>query len=58
MDPVCGMSIDKSFAPETRETTTGTHYFCSPHCAAAFDADPGRYTAPTSGGKQEGGEPR
>ncbi|TQK45138.1 Cu+-exporting ATPase [Streptomyces sp. SLBN-118] len=57
-DPVCGMSIEKASAAETRNTATGTYYFCSTHCAAAFDADPGRYTAPSSGRTHEGGEQR
>ncbi|WP_456243061.1 YHS domain-containing protein [Streptomyces blattellae] len=57
-DPVCGMSIDKAFAAQSRNTGTGTYYFCSAHCAAAFDADPERYTGPVSGGMPEGGEHR
>jgi P-type Cu+ transporter len=58
-DPVCGMSIEKASAAETRKTATGgTYYFCSVHCAAAFDADPGRYTGLSSGGTYEGGEQR
>ncbi|MEV8086619.1 YHS domain-containing protein [Streptomyces nigra] len=59
-DPVCGMSIDKAFAAQSRNTGTGTgtYYFCSAHCAAAFDADPERYTGPLSGGMSEGGEHR
>jgi Cu+-exporting ATPase len=43
-DPVCGMSADPATAPEHRGTPAGTVYFCSAGCAAAFDADPGRYT--------------
>jgi Cu+-exporting ATPase len=47
-DPVCGMQIDPITAPEHRNTETGTLHFCSAHCAAAFDAAPGRYgTTPT-----------
>ncbi len=44
-DPVCGMSVDPATAPGHRETPAGTEYFCSAGCAAAFDADPGRYAA-------------
>ena len=44
-DPVCGMSIDPATAPGHRGTPAGTEYFCSAGCAAAFDADPGRYAA-------------
>ena len=42
-DPVCGMTVDPGTAAEHRDTGAGTVYFCSPHCAAVFDTDPGRY---------------
>jgi Cu+-exporting ATPase len=42
-DPVCGMRVDPAAAAGHRRTSTGTVYFCSAHCAAAFDADPQRY---------------
>src|SRR6266702_646462 len=42
-DPVCGMRVDPAAAAGHRGTGTGTVYFCSTHCAAAFDADPQRY---------------
>ncbi|MBT2454520.1 heavy metal translocating P-type ATPase [Streptomyces sp. ISL-86] len=50
MDVVCGMHLDPGSAPEHRQTSSGTYYFCSANCAAAFDTDPSRYTgsAPTS----------
>ncbi|WSG27226.1 heavy metal translocating P-type ATPase [Streptomyces europaeiscabiei] len=58
-DPVCGMKVDTTTAAEQRQTEHGTYYFCSAHCATAFDADPGRYMAPTSGStRDEGGEHR
>ena len=41
-DPVCGMTVDPATA-EHRRAGSGTVYFCSAHCAAAFDIDPGRY---------------
>ncbi|GHH85528.1 heavy metal translocating P-type ATPase [Streptomyces capitiformicae] len=53
-DPVCGMRLDKATAAEQRQSEHGTYYFCSAHCAATFDDDPDRYTAPTSGGMHEG----
>ncbi len=37
-DPVCGMTVDPATAPERRGTDAGTAYFCSPGCAATFDA--------------------
>ncbi|MFH9547907.1 heavy metal translocating P-type ATPase [Streptomyces sp. NPDC017435] len=57
-DPVCGMSIEKASAPQTRHVGTDSYYFCSDPCAAAFDADPDRYAGAASGGTREGGEPR
>ncbi|MFF4505770.1 heavy metal translocating P-type ATPase [Streptomyces sp. NPDC001401] len=44
-DPVCGMQINPAHAPEHRETPDGTRYFCSDHCAAAYDADPDHYVS-------------
>ncbi len=44
-DPVCGMSVDPATA-EQRTLADGTVYFCSAHCAASYDAEPGRYTTP------------
>ncbi len=53
-DPVCGMRVDAATAAERRGAGTGTVYFCSAGCAAAFDASPDRYataarTVPGSG---------
>ncbi|ASR56164.1 heavy metal translocating P-type ATPase [Cellulomonas sp. PSBB021] len=48
IDPVCGMSVDPSSAAATREHDGVTFYFCSPGCAAAFDADPHRYGHPAT----------
>ncbi|GGN88320.1 hypothetical protein GCM10011579_082000 [Streptomyces albiflavescens] len=56
-DPVCGMQINRATAAEHRQTEHGTYYFCSAHCAATFDADPHRHTAPTAGDSHEGGDP-
>ena len=58
-DPVCGMQVDKVTAAEHRQTSTGTHSFCSTRCADLFDADPGRYApGATGGGMSEGGTHR
>jgi len=43
-DPVCGMSVDLSTTAATLEHDRRAYYFCSPHCAANFTADPGKYT--------------
>jgi Cu+-exporting ATPase len=45
-DPVCGMRIDPKTAATTRDHDGTTFYFCSPGCAATFDADPHRYGHP------------
>ncbi|CAI9411549.1 heavy metal translocating P-type ATPase [Aestuariimicrobium sp. T2.26MG-19.2B] len=50
VDPVCGMSIDPAQAAATREHDGTTFYFCSPHCAQTFDADPHTYGHPQGAG--------
>jgi Cu+-exporting ATPase len=45
-DPVCGMSVEPATASARRDTGSGTVYFCSPGCAAAFDADPAQDGSP------------
>ncbi|MFF4576651.1 heavy metal translocating P-type ATPase [Streptomyces sp. NPDC001410] len=49
-DPVCGMQIDPATAAEQRDTPDGTLYFCSAHCADAYDAEPGRYAGAAAAG--------
>jgi Cu+-exporting ATPase len=44
VDPVCGMTVTPDSAAASREHDGTTYYFCSTHCAAAFDAEPQRYT--------------
>jgi class 3 adenylate cyclase/YHS domain-containing protein len=43
IDPVCHMAIEPDRAATTRSTDGRLYYFCSPECAAAFDANPSRY---------------
>jgi P-type Cu+ transporter len=38
-DPVCGMRVDPSDAPASREHRGITYYFCSVWCAERFDDD-------------------
>jgi hypothetical protein len=45
LDPVCGMSVDRSKAP-TVEYAGRTFYFCSEECRSKFEADPERYVSP------------
>lgn len=45
-DPVCGMRFEESSAVATVRYGEATHYFCSEHCKAAFEADPERYLEP------------
>lgn len=42
LDPVCGMTVTPATAVRC-QSDAGTLYFCSEHCAAAYDADPDRY---------------
>ena len=44
-DPVCGMRVDPSDAPATREHRSATYYFCSVWCAERFDDDADAYIA-------------
>ncbi|MFI9297121.1 heavy metal translocating P-type ATPase [Streptomyces gardneri] len=44
VDPVCGMEVDPTTAPEHRDSPAGPLHFCSSHCATAYDAAPDRYT--------------
>jgi P-type Cu+ transporter len=45
IDPVCGMSVDPSDAPASREHRGTTYHFCSVWCARKFDADADAYIA-------------
>ncbi len=44
-DPVCGMSVDPATARATAEHEGCRYYFCCPHCAQKFTADPQKYLA-------------
>jgi len=44
-DPVCGMTVDPATAPGRRGAGPDTVYFCSAHCAAAYDDDAARHAA-------------
>lgn len=43
VDPVCGMTVDPAGAARSIEHHETTYFFCSEHCAASFEADPGKY---------------
>ena len=43
VDPVCGMTIDPAGAARSIEYDKTTYFFCSEHCAASFEKDPGIY---------------
>ena len=51
IDPVCGMKVKPATAAATRTRSETTIYFCSTHCAEAFDADPARYGHPQIDGE-------
>ncbi|MFH0241267.1 heavy metal translocating P-type ATPase [Streptomyces sp. HK10] len=57
-DPVCGMRMTEATAAEHRQAEHGIHHFCSPRCAAAFDAAPDRHTAPAADRSPGEGERR
>ena len=42
-DPVCGMTIDPAGAARSVEYDETTYFFCSEHCVASFEKDPGIY---------------
>jgi P-type Cu+ transporter len=42
-DPVCGMTVDPTKSKPTAEHAGTTYHFCSPGCAAKFNADPLKY---------------
>ncbi|MGD9546695.1 MAG: heavy metal translocating P-type ATPase [Candidatus Krumholzibacteriia bacterium] len=46
IDPVCGMKVSADSAAASVEHEGRTWHFCSTHCAAKFEADPDRFTAP------------
>jgi YHS domain-containing protein len=48
VDPACGMTVNPETAAARREVDGVTYYFCSSRCAATFDADPARHTAPSA----------
>lgn len=43
IDPVCGMTVEKTKAPATTEYKGSTFYFCSSECKGKFVKDPARY---------------
>ncbi|MFJ5834109.1 heavy metal translocating P-type ATPase [Streptomyces sp. NPDC093089] len=52
LDPVCGMEVDPTTAPEHRDSAAGPLHFCSARCAAAYDAAPDRYV-PSAGRRHQ-----
>lgn len=48
-DPVCGMRLPAAAGYAERTHGTRRYVFCCPGCAAAFDADPDKYTQRAEG---------
>ncbi|MFH2053017.1 MAG: heavy metal translocating P-type ATPase [bacterium] len=46
IDPVCGMKVSADSAAASVEHEGRTWHFCSTHCAAKFEADPKKFSAP------------
>jgi YHS domain-containing protein len=44
-DPVCGMRVNKAFAPAQMTYGGQTYYFCIAECRARFAENPKRYLA-------------
>jgi YHS domain-containing protein len=44
-DPVCGMQVNKAFAPAQMTYGEQTYYFCLPECRVRFAENPDRYLA-------------
>ncbi len=44
-DPVCGMRVNKAFAPAQMTYRGQTYYFCIPECQVRFAENPERYLA-------------
>lgn len=42
-DPVCGMTVDPDAGGPTSSLDGHTYHFCSEHCHARFEADPGSF---------------
>ncbi len=49
-DPVCGMEVDRGEAAGIATHRGRSYYFCCPGCEEQFDADPGKYAAPSGFG--------
>jgi len=43
LDPVCGMTVDRTTAKHRFEYGGQTHYFCSAGCETKFEANPEKY---------------
>ena len=46
IDPVCGMTVDKSTAKHRTEHDGKPYFFCGAGCATKFTANPAKYLAP------------
>ncbi len=45
-DPACGMDVDPVTTEHTVEHEGATYHFCSAHCQAKFEANPGDFLSP------------
>lgn len=45
IDPVCGMTVEESDAPDKLDHEGTTYYFCSTDCREEFEANPGDYAS-------------
>jgi len=56
-DPVCGMDVTPASSDHQVEHDGKTYHFCSAHCQAKFEANPGLYTDPQPAGAAGTAEP-
>jgi Cu+-exporting ATPase len=49
IDPVCGMTVEPQAAAGSAIHDGKTYWFCSPHCLAAFKADPAKHVGRPAG---------
>ncbi len=45
IDPVCGMKVEETDAPDKLDHEGTTYYFCSTDCREEFEANPGDYAS-------------
>jgi Cu+-exporting ATPase len=50
IDPICGMDVEPGTAAASHVYNGQTYFFCSHHCLAKFEQDPGKFLKSTGAG--------